>query len=636
MTTLSIIHCHDLPLTLTLTCEGNTSALELVLENTLNRPLVDWCLHLDLPRDVIAGEATLLSRVGSHLQLKPADAQELEAGASCTLQLRGAPQLLQRLSDLPSGCFVSFGGNTVPVRLVNHNLATAPAKAGEQSTQRPTPENAVVLPLPLDMTEARGTRPWPEIPTVAAIADALPAIDWLQRMLGRNWRTSQDKAEAEILCELDSSLDGEAYRLDINHHQVSLFASAQAGFNRGAATLLQILESDPQRCTLPCLQIHDAPRYAFRGLMLDCARHYHSVETILDLLDLMALYKLNHFHWHLTDDEAWRLEIQSFPQLTQIGAWRGHFETLPPQLGSGPNRYGGCYNREDVRRVVEHAATVGIVVIPEIDIPGHCRACIQSLPELLQEPADSSRYVSVQFFNDNVLNPGLPGTYQFLEKVLEEVCEMFPGPFVHLGADEVPKGAWTESPACRELVEREGYGDEKDLQSHLLRHAQQFLTARNKHMMGWEEAAQGDKLAPDTPICAWTGDRAVMELHSSGFPVVSCPAQHAYLDIAWSDDPNEPGLHWAGTADLQTWYEHPPFPSQIVDGLGVQANLWSELITSRKQLEYMLFPRVLATAEWGWSSNAGKNWLGFRSRVEAQLDHLRRRGISPRPLGPED
>ncbi len=633
---MSIIHSHALPLTLTLTCEGNTSALELNLENTLGRGIANWCLHLDLQRDVTAGTATQLSRVGSHLQLQPADARELPAGASCTLQLRGESKLLQRLSDLPSGCFVSFGDHTVPVQLTSHNLATAPANTDEKNIYCSSGSEAPVLPLPLDMTEAKGTRPWPETLTASAVVDALPAVDWLQRMLGRGWRPSEDKAKAELLCDLDSSLGEEAYRLDINHYQVSLVASTQTGFNRGAATLLQILENDPERRTLPCLQINDAPRYAFRGLMLDCARHYHSVETILDLLDLMALYKLNHFHWHLTDDEAWRLEIQAFPELTHIGAWRGHLETLPPQLGSGPDRYGGYYNREDVGRVVEYAAQLGITVIPEIDIPGHCRACIQSLPELLQEAGDSSRYVSVQFFSDNVLNPGLPGTYHFLEKVLEEVCEIFPGPYIHLGADEVPEGAWAGSPASRKLMQQEGYTDPRELQGHLLQHAQQLLAARNKRMAGWEEAVQDDKLSPDTPICAWTGDKAVIELHSCGFPVVSCPASRAYLDIAWSDDPNEPGLHWAGTANLQTWYEQPPFPTEIKDGLGVQANLWSELVTNRQQLEYMLFPRVLATAEWGWSSNAGNDWPDFRGRVEAQLDSLRRRGISPRPLGPKD
>jgi hexosaminidase len=635
VTTLSIIACKDLRLTLTLACDGSASQLDFALENTLERGLDNWCLHLDLQREVTAGPDTRLSRVGSHLQLRPVSAGQLKPGETCTLQLRGAAQLLQRLSDLPSGCFLSAGEEVVPVQLVDHNLA--PARDSDGDHAAPAPQGgAALLPAPRDITEPSGIRLWPETPAVFSIAEARPALDWLQSMLGRNWLNSDSSAVADLLCALDQGLAEEAYRLDINRHQVSLFASCQTGFNRGAATLLQLLESDPELQSLPCLQVHDAPRYSYRGLMLDCARHFHSVDTILGLLDLMALYKLNHFHWHLTDDEAWRLEILAFPQLTEIGAWRGHFETLPPQLGSGPGRYGGYYSREDVRRVVEHAARAGITVVPEIDIPGHCRACIQSLPHLLQEPGDGSRYLSVQFFNDNVLNPGLPGTYQFLDAVLEEVCELFPGPYIHLGADEVPEGVWTDSPACRALMQRHGYDDLRELQGHLLRQAQQFLAARGRHLVGWEEAAQGDKLQHDAPICAWTGDKAIVDLHAAGFPVISCPAPRAYLDLAWSDDPGEPGLHWAGTADLQAWYENPPFPPEIDGGLGVQANLWSELLTSREKLEYMLFPRVLATAEWGWYDNAGNDWPGFRSRVATQLEQLRKRGVSPRPLGLED
>jgi hexosaminidase len=270
-------------------------------------------------------------------------------------------------------------------------------------------------------------------------------------------------------------------------------------------------------------------------------------------------------------------------------------------------------------------------VVPEIDIPGHCRACIEALPGLLRDPEDTSEYRSVQFFDDNVLNPGLPGTYEFLDTVLAEVCELFPGPYVHMGADEVPEGVWLGSEACRQLMQREGYQDPRELQGHLLRHAQTFLAARGRTLVGWEEAAQDDKLDRDTPICAWTGDAAVRQLVAAGYPVISCPAPRAYLDVAWSEDPREPGLHWAGTADLEACYRQSPFPDDVSNAMGVQANLWSELLHSREQLEYMLFPRLLATAEWGWRGRAD-NWPEFRSRAERALAYLRSRGVRPRPL----
>ena len=633
---MSIIDSQELPLQLVLTDDGSASRLDLTLENVLQDALVDWRLHLDLQRDVRAGADTRLTRVGSHLQLRPEITRELASGETCTLQLQGSPNLLQRLSDLPSGCFLSAGENVVPVRLVSHNLAPARASIDREATPVTRGEASALLPAPRDVTCSSEVRPWPTAPSVSAVPQAAPAVDWLQDMLEQTWSHSPDSNTADLLCALDESLAEEAYRLDIRRQQVALVASGTAGFSRGVATLLQLIEDDPQRQVLRCLSVEDQPGYAYRGLMLDCARHFHSVEMILDLLDWMTLYKLNHFHWHLTDDEAWRLEIRAFPQLTETGAWRGHFETLPPQLGSGPERYGGFYSRRDVRNVVGYAADRGITVVPEIDIPGHCRACIHSLPQLLLEPEDKSEYLSVQFFNDNVLNPGLPGTYEFLDTVLHEVCELFPGPYIHLGADEVPEGAWSGSPACRTLMESEGYANQRELQGHLLRHAQKFLAQRSRHLVGWEEAAQDDKLLRDAPICAWTGDKAIGELSAAGYPVISCPALRAYLDIAWSDDPGEPGLHWAGTAGLREWYMTPPFPPEIDAGLGVQANLWSELVSSREKLEYMLFPRVLATAEWGWNSNAGADWPEFRNRVAIQLEHLRDRGISPRPLGPGD
>ena len=382
MTTLSITPTHELPLQLTMTDDGSASRLDLTLENVLQDALVDWCLHLDLQRDVGAGADTCLTRVGSHLQLRPRSGRELGPGEACTVQLQGPPQLLQRLSDLPSGCFLSAGENVVPVRLVSHNLAPAHKRVERDMVPATGGAGSALLPAPRNVTFSGDTRPWPASPAVSAVPQAAPAVAWLQGMLEQSWSQSPDNNEADLRCTLDASLSDEAYRLDIRRQQVSLVASGTAGFSRGAATLLQLIEDDPQRQVLRCLSVDDKPGYAYRGLMLDCARHFHSVETILDLLDWMALYKLNHFHWHLTDDEAWRLEIEAFPQLTGIGAWRGHFETLPPQLGSGPGRYGGFYSRRDVRNIVGYAADRGITVVPEIDIPGHCRACIHALPEL--------------------------------------------------------------------------------------------------------------------------------------------------------------------------------------------------------------------------------------------------------------
>lgn len=634
MSTLSIQCLHKLNLWLSYSEDDQQSRLDLRLENTLDTELVDWCLHLDLQREICAGTGTRVSRTGSHLRLYPSGQQSLPGGAQCSLQLLGPPRLLQRLSDLPKGYFLSAGAEVYAVQVQENNLPCALTDnasrplCGQNGTAR-----SPLLPAANQLSPSTGLRSWPLAPGIEVPTEAKPALDWLQSMQGQPWRASANASAAELLlCAVDKSMAEEAYKLEITPEQIRLEAATVAGFCRGAASLLQLRESHNGDHVLPCLRVEDQPHYRYRALMLDCARQFHDLETLFDVLDWMALYKLNHFHWHLTDDEAWRLEIQAYPQLTEIGAWRGHGEVLPPQLGSGPERYGGYYSHSDVARVVNHAAARGITVVPEIDIPGHCRACIEALPELLRDPSDTSQYQSVQFFNDNVLNPGLPGTYEFLDTVLAEVCALFPGPYVHLGADEVPEGVWQDSSACRELMLREGYQNARDLQGHLLCHAQQFLAARNRTLLGWEEAAQGNRLKPNTPICAWTGDQSVRQLAVAGYPVISCPAPRAYLDVAWSEDPAEPGLHWAGTADLKTCYEQPPFPPGVPHAMGVQANLWSELVDSRERLEYMMFPRVLATAEWGWNGQAGNDWPEFRARVELALTYLRSRGVNPRPL----
>ena len=377
--------------------------------------------------------------------------------------------------------------------------------------------------------------------------------------------------------------------------------------------------------SLPCLEVEDAPRFGFRGIFLDCARHFHSIATLKRLLKQMSLYKFNRFHWHLTDDEGWRLEIKAFPRLTEVAAWRGHGLAVGPQLSGGPDPYGGYYTQSEVRELVAYAAGLGITIIPEIDIPGHCHAAIKALPELLREEADSSRYLSVQYFDDNVLNPALPGTYRFLEAVIDEVCALFPGTQVHMGGDEVPTGVWTDSPACQQLMAEQGYSDCRELQGHLLRHCQQYLAARGKQMLGWEEILHGDKVSRDATIFAWTSFQAGLDAASAGYPVVMAPAQSLYLDLAWSPDIHEPGLYWAGTLNLEQVYRCDPAPVDFHANdniLGVLSPLWSELITSRDRLDYMLFPRMLATAEVAWSDPARKAWDHFAARLPGQLQIL--------------
>ncbi len=432
--------------------------------------------------------------------------------------------------------------------------------------------------------------------------------------------TQDHDAEIHLV---EAALTPEGYELSITTEGITIRAAGEAGWRHGLVSLAQWALQHGE--SLPCLTVRDTPRFGFRGIFLDCARHFHPVATLKRLLKQMSLYKFNRFHWHLTDDEGWRLEIKAFPQLTEVAAWRGHGLAVGPQLSGGPDPYGGYYTQSEVRELVTYAAGLGITIVPEIDIPGHCHAAIKALPGLLMEEADHSRYLSVQYFDDNVLNPALPGTYQFLETVMDEVCELFPGSQIHMGGDEVPTGVWTDSPACRQLMATEGYQDCRELQGHLLRHCQRYLAARGKQMLGWEEILHGDKVSREAAICAWTSFQAGLDAAAAGYPVVMAPAQSLYLDMAWNQDIHEPGLYWAGTLNLAQVYACDPAPADFHANdniLGVLSPLWSELITSRDRLDYMLFPRLLATAEVAWSDPARKEWTHFAARLPGQLQIL--------------
>ncbi|MFS1523715.1 beta-N-acetylhexosaminidase [Microbulbifer sp. 2304DJ12-6] len=586
----------------------------------------NWTLHLDLPHAVTAGAGTrLLRQVGSHVVIAPVRPDD------STVSICLPTGSLQRLSDLPRGLFVAGDNGVTEVRVVSHSLPVPPHNDQARSAKAPPAVTPVcpLIPAPRHFDCRTGALLFAGAFLVASKADNLGelALGYLGQVHPLS-SSSSDRSAVTPLRLLLGECPSEAYRLAIGPKGVTLSASDAAGFFYGAVSLVQLLALGPQ---LPCCVIEDVPRYRHRGFMLDCARHFHSVDEIRKLLDVMASYKLNRFHWHLTDDEAWRLEIGAYPALTDIGAWRGHGEVLEPQFGSGPGRYGGYYSQQAVRDIVAHAAALNITVIPEIDIPGHSRAAIRALPGLLAETEDSSSYCSVQYYCDNVLNPGLRGTYTFLDTVLAEVCALFPGPWVHMGADEVPEGAWLGSPACKALMVQEGYHTARQLQGHLLCYAQQRLARSGRTLIGWEEAAEGCKLDKTAIICAWTQPASTARVRALGYPVIACPAPHTYHDLAWSSAVAEPGLHWAGTADLETCYHFEPDES-AGDLLGVQAQLWSELLSSAERLEYMLFPRLLASAETAWSPVGRKDWPDFYARVKRHEPLLEDRGIAFRPL----
>lgn len=471
---------------------------------------------------------------------------------------------------------------------------------------------------------------------------AADAQQWLEQEMAELYAIEfgqQPTPTNHVELKFNPTLNAQGYRLNVQSHCVLLEASSERGFVYGVASLLQLLTTPDEKTKcgyLPCVLIVDKPRFTYRGMMLDCARHFHSISSIKKLINQLAYYKLNTLHWHLTDDEGWRIEIRAFPQLTKIGAKRGHGTQLEPQFSHLDSVYGEFYTQTQIQEVIEYAAIRGITIIPEIDIPGHCRAAIKSLPELLFNPNDHSQYKSVQHYRDNVLSPALAGTYTFLDTVLEEVCALFPSPWLHIGADEVPEGAWSDCPLCAELMKDHGYEQPNQLQGHLLSYVESKLKKLGKRMVGWEEAQHGNKVSKDTVIYSWLSEQAALNCAKQGFDVILQPGQYTYLDMCQDFSPQEPGVSWANVLPLETTYRYEPLAQLATSDpirkriLGIQCALWSEIVTTPQRLEYMVYPRLSAVAEVGWSQPTQREWHDYLSRLPAHLKRWDKQGVGYR------
>ncbi|ELL0585003.1 family 20 glycosylhydrolase [Vibrio vulnificus] len=615
----------------------------MTLHNLSDQDLPNWSLTFAFTRFIQPGSIShgTLTQIGSFCQLKP-DSLVLPANHHFYCEFTVLTNPFRFYSDGLNEAFVEYHHEGEQVRSnvdVTPIVLASPYR--ERETIAPTLASAYsLLPkanaLHVDSGHFSLT-PSSAITCQSALADS--AVTWLMDEMARLHQFKLATSEAgEIVYRSNPTLDEGAYQLKISQEQVRVEAGSSSGFVHATASLLQLLDynSLTQEAQLACCSISDSPRFRYRGMMLDCSRHFHSVEQVKRLINLLAHYKFNTFHWHLTDDEGWRVEIKAFPALTDIGAWRGVDEAIEPQYTHISQRYGGFYSQEEIKEVVAYAAQRSIMVIPEIDVPGHCRAAIKSLPEMLVEAEDDTVYRSIQNYSDNVLNPGLSTTYQFLDGVLEEIAQLFPAPYVHIGADEVPHGVWSNSPSCQALMKQHGYQDYKELQGHLLRHAEQKLRSLGKRMLGWEEAQHGDKVSKDTVIYSWLSEDAAVNCARQGFDVVLQPAQTTYLDMTQDYAPEEPGVDWANPLPLEKAYNYEPLANIPADDpihkriWGIQTALWCEIINNPERMDYMVFPRIIALAEACWTQKEHRDWNDFLSRLKGHLPLLDKQGIKYR------
>ncbi len=440
-----------------------------------------------------------------------------------------------------------------------------------------------------------------------------------------------------------ADLGAEGYELEAAPGVVAIRAPTQAGLFYGAETLLQLLPPEVFSAKVvknfdwevPCVKISDGPRFPWRGLMLDVSRHFYAKQEVETLLDVMALHKLNTFHWHLVDDHGWRIEIKKYPKLTSIGAWRESVGFgLPADSTTAygkDGRYGGFYTQDDIREVVAYAQKRHITVVPEIEMPGHSLAALSAYPEFGSGPGPFKIPLQGGVFR-GIYSPAKPEAFEFLQNVLTEVFPLFPGKFIHIGGDEVPKEPWKNDPACQQLMKREGLNSEQELQSWFTRRMERFINAHGKTLIGWSEIRQGG-LAQSAVVMDWIGGGR--EAARAGHDVVMSPTSSCYFDGCQSRDRRSEPRASGGFVPLRRAYSFEPVPSGLAADaakhvLGAQGNLWTELVPNLKYAEYMVFPRVFATAETTWSAKEARNYDDFLRRLKTDEHRLDRLGVNYR------
>ena len=475
--------------------------------------------------------------------------------------------------------------------------------------------------------------------SVQAVTDF---ADRLSRVTGKQSLVSEGHSRTGINFVVDPALAPEEYSLVVNRKAVIIKASALNGFIYAIQTVKQMLPEEifsdsldqDEDWKLKCMVIKDAPRFAYRGMHLDVSRHFWSVDEVKRYLDVMQVHKLNRFHWHLTDDQGWRIEIKKYPRLTEKGAVRketlvGHLQPKDNVFDGTPYGEGLFYTQDQIREVVAYAAARGITVIPEIDLPGHMVAALACYPEL---GCTSGPYEVWPMWGvaDDVLCPGNEKTFEFIENVLSEVADLFPSEYIHIGGDECPKVRWEKCPKCQARIKALGLeADERHsaeyfLQSYVTERVEAFLATRGKRIIGWDEILEG-KLAPDATVMSWRGISGGLEAARLGHDAIMTPNSYLYFDYYQSENQDAEPLAIGGYLPVSKVYSYEPFEEGMTEEekshiIGVQANLWTEYITTESQLEYMLLPRLAALSEVQWCQPQNKNWERFEDCVDDVCD----------------
>lgn len=519
----------------------------------------------------------------------------------------------------------------------------------EFETNKASESRAGLIPLPKKITEQSGKftiKPETRImipggeEEVKTIGSSL--ADLISSATGYDIKVEEFSGENEvrkaIVFVLDEALpvNDEGYFLSVKPKSVTISAKTPAGLFYGKQTLRQLLPVEIEKketvqgvsWTIPCIDIEDEPRFPYRGLLLDVGRHFSPKAFVKKYLELMAMHKFNYLHWHLTEDQGWRIEIKKYPKLTEVAAYRnetlvGHYSDQPHQFDG--QRYGGYYTQEDIKEIVEHAKKLYITIIPEIEMPGHSQAALTAYPELGCTGGPYEVATKWGVFKE-VYCAGNEKTFEFLEDVLTEVIDLFPGRYIHIGADECPKDRWKECDKCQARIKTEGLKDEHELQSYFIKRIERFLLAQNRKLIGWDEILEGG-LAPEATVMSWRGTKGGIEAAKQHHDVIMTPTGFCYLDYYQSEQKENEPLAIGGFLPLDKVYSYEPVPEELTVEeakhiLGAQGNVWTEYMKTPEYIEYMVYPRACALAEVVWTPKEKKDFDDFSNRMEKHFKRL--------------
>jgi hexosaminidase len=523
----------------------------------------------------------------------------------------------------------------------NGDVDLARARGAQQQVIAVIPQPARLTPGSGAFTVGAGMVIWTDEAS-AAIGRQLAAYLAPATGFTLEVRSGGDAPAGGIQLRRDASLaqalGSEGYRLDVRPDRVVAQAAEPAGLFYAVQTIRQLLPPEIFRSqrvadrswTMPAVSIEDVPRFGWRGAHLDVARHFMPKEFVKKYIDLLALHKMNSFHWHLTEDQGWRIEIRKYPRLTEVGAWRKETLVGRPNRDTTKNRYdgtrhGGFYTQADVREVVAYAAERFVNVVPEIEMPGHAQAAIAAYPWLGNHPDRQLEVWNRWGVNENILNAE-PRTIAFMQDVLGEVLELFPSRFIHVGGDEAVKTQWRSSPRAQARIRELGLKNEEELQSWFIRQMDAYLTARGRRLVGWDEILEGG-LAPGATVMSWRGVRGGIAAARAGHDVVMAPTTYTYFDYYQSSNRDSEPLAIGGLLPLDSVYGFEPIPADLEPQyakhvLGAQGQLWTEYMPTSRQVEYMAFPRMTALAEVVWSPKERRNFADFSRRLDVHLRRL--------------